>query len=412
MGWSGTRHAVTNFIAPAAILFLLATAGLAGQVYGTFTYVGEMNVARSAHTATLLPNGKVLIAGGHALGLHELDSAELYDPATRKFILTGKMNSTRTRHTATLLRNGKVLIAGGISTWQALASAELYDPASGKFTPTGSMTIARAYHTATLLRNGKVLITGGSNDVTDVSNEKGITPTAELYDPATGNFAATGDMSVRRARHYAAMLVGGDVLIVGGERRGGSSNDYVSLFNFLDSAELFDLASERFNSVSRSGLIDHTPSNGSAVLLASGKVLIAGGIDNLAVVSDAKLYDPEQQKFFPTGSMTMQRFEHEATRLRDGRVLVSGGIKTLRWPWVVVSTAELYDPQRGAFVRLPDMTTRRVSHTATLLPTGEVLIAGGWRGDIALSSAELYRTAPIRRASVKGRSDLAENAIH
>ncbi len=132
-----------------------------GDEYGTFTAVGEMNSPRSYHTATLLPNGKVLIVGGRRTIREELDSAELYDPALHKFIPTGKMLSAREGHTATLLQDGKVLITGGFVTGEVLTSAELYDPISGTFSPTGSMAETRTWHTATLLPNGTVLIAGG-----------------------------------------------------------------------------------------------------------------------------------------------------------------------------------------------------------------------------------------------------------
>jgi hypothetical protein len=400
-----TRTAGRAFAASAAI-FLFATGGLAGEVYGTFTTIGDMNVARAYHTATLLRDGKVLIAGGRRTWRDELDSAELYDPATHKFISTGKMTSARAAYTATLLPDGKVLIAGGSKHSEALASAELYDPVSGTFSPTGSMAIPRVWHTATLLANGRVLITGGE------SNQTGITQTAELYDPATGKFASASDMSVARALHYAAALNGGDVLIVGGVR-GAGPNFFFSGHNYVASADLFDPAKGRFNSLSSPGIGADTVSNGSAVLLANGKVLIAGGIDDRIIVGGARLYDPSLQRFLPTGSMTIERFKHQATRLRDGRVLVTGGIKTFRWPAAAVASAELYDPQRGAFVRLPDMTTPRVYHTATLLPTGEVLITGGERGSfLGMSSAELYRPTSIGDVAARGHTERPETAIH
>jgi hypothetical protein len=197
-------------VASAALVLFFPIIGRAGEKYGTFTAVGEMNIPRSYHTATLLPNGKVLIAGGRRSFRDELDSAELYDPVLYKFIPTGKMLSARAGHTATLLPGGKVLIAGGFQPGEALASAELYDPVSGMFSPTGSMVEPRQWHTATLLPNGRVLIAGGG------SNATGITPTAELYDPAAGEFVATSNMTVARALHYATALNEGDILIVGG----------------------------------------------------------------------------------------------------------------------------------------------------------------------------------------------------
>jgi hypothetical protein len=388
--------------------------------YGTFTSVGEMNIPRSYHTATLLPNGKVLIVGGRRSFRDELDSAELYDPPLHQFIPTGKMLSARAGHTATLLPDGKVLIAGGFRTGRALASAELYDPVSGTFRPTGSMVEPRQRHTATLLPNGRVLIAGGGlydTGATAAAENTGLTPTAELYDPTTGKFVATGDMTIARMLHYATALNDGDVLIVGGVT-GGGTNFFFSGQNYLASAELYDSGQGRFSSLSTADTGEHDGSNGSAVTLANGKVLIAGGLDGEVIVNNARLYDPAERKFLRTGSMTSERMKHVATLLSNGQVLVTGGIKTTQGrranPWPsppvlqsVVATAEIYDPEHSTFSRLPDMTTPRVGHTATLLSNGEVLIAGGMRGSfIGLSAAELYRPASlIKRASAKSSPD-------
>jgi len=159
----------------AALGLLVAVAGLvAGQgpalaVEGSWEPTGSLNVPRLQLTATLLPNGRVLVAGGRNFAFTQaFNSAELYDPITETFTLTGSMTDTRWSHTATLLPNGKVLVAGGFtnpSTNQnaqpVLASAELYDPATGTWTPTGSMSTRRALHVAQLLPNGKVLVAGG-----------------------------------------------------------------------------------------------------------------------------------------------------------------------------------------------------------------------------------------------------------
>jgi hypothetical protein len=145
---------------------------------GVFARTGSMTVPRvsGSHTATLLSNGKVLIAGGDGINNNSrviLANAELYDPAAGTFAATGSMTTVRELHTATLLGDGMVLIAGGDNganglSFQTLASAELHDPEAGAFAATGSMTLPMAYHTATLLPSGMVLIVGGD-------------PVAELY---------------------------------------------------------------------------------------------------------------------------------------------------------------------------------------------------------------------------------------
>ena len=169
------------------LLVLLPAAN--AKAANTFTATGNMSNTRQYHTATLLPSGKLLIAGGSNIS-GPLSSAELYDPATGTFTPTGSMKIGRDRHTATLLTGGKVLIAGGHGNSGTLNSAELYDPASGTFTATGSMKIGRDLHTATLLPDGKVLIAGGENNNSANLNLS----TAELYDPAAETFADTGKM--------------------------------------------------------------------------------------------------------------------------------------------------------------------------------------------------------------------------
>src|SRR5947207_3114499 len=129
-----------------------------------FEETGSLATARGGHTTTLLPNGKVLVAGGYNFTDGHLASAELYDPASGTWTATGSLFTARSSHTATLLSNGKLLVAGGYNGGSSsLESAELYDPASGTWMVTGSLAAGRDSHTATLLPNGKVLVAGGFN---------------------------------------------------------------------------------------------------------------------------------------------------------------------------------------------------------------------------------------------------------
>jgi hypothetical protein len=185
-----------------------------------------MNVARDSQTATLLPNGHVLVAGGtnHTSGV--LNSAELFDPATGKWTFTGNMNTARAGHSATLLQNAQVLVAEG----DTFGTAELYNPAAGTWTVTSSMNIAQAGHTATLLGNGKVLAVGGSYGVYPVDHTLS---SAELYDPATGAWTTTGSMNTSREFHTTTLLPNGLVLVAGGNNGSGRT------FTLLASAELY-----------------------------------------------------------------------------------------------------------------------------------------------------------------------------
>jgi len=285
------------------------------------------------------------------------------------------MSVARFNHTATLLRSGKVLITGGrYSSTGGLSSAELYDPASGTFSATGSMREGRWYHTATLLQNGKVLVAGGTPDNnTSMSS-------AELYDPASGTFSAAGSMRVARNFHVAVLLPNGNVLLAGGGAGRGSAT--------LASAELYDPSAGTF---STTGSMSAPRQQYSASLLRNGKVLVIGGSTGSANLSSAELYDPAAGLFSATGAMNSTRCRHSATLLPNGKVLVTGGVSSDRN--ITVPTAELYDPSAGGFSVTGSMGTPRQGHTATLLPNGKVLVAAGNDGYGALPppiSAELY----------------------
>jgi len=339
---------------------------------GSLSAAPTLGAARANHTATLLPNGKVLIAGGTNGG--NLSSAELYDPATGVFKPTGSMNAARSSHTATLLPNGKVLIAGGTSAsiFVSLDSAELYDPATEVFTPTASMTSPRASQTATLLANGKVLMAGGSGGFTSLQ-------TAELFDPSSGTngtFTATAAMTAARANHTAVLLASGKVLLSGG----------IASLSALGSAELFDPAVGANGSFTATPNMNAPRSGHSATALANGKVLIAGG--NAAT---AELFDPSSGAngtFAFTGPMTAARNYHTATLLPNGKVLIEGGKSG-----AVLASAELYDPTATTFAATVPLTAARYFHTATLLPNGSVLIAAGFNDTAYLNTAQVYEPA-------------------
>ncbi|MDE3136834.1 MAG: kelch-like protein, partial [Acidobacteriota bacterium] len=280
-----------------------------------------------AHTATKLQNGEVLVRGGFGSGIDCEDLgnpataiAELYHPTTGAFESIGRMAEGRGGHTATLLANGKVLIAGGGDSAGSILpfygtssrTAEAYDPATGAFTPTGSMVTARFGHTATLLSDGKVLIAGGVESGDTVSQT---TPTAELYDPSTGTFTPTGSLAVARAGHTATLLNDGKVLIAGG------LTDTRDPALGTPTAEIYDPSTGTF---SRTGDMGVAREAHTATLLANGAVLIAGGGLSSPTLF-AEIYDPSTGSFTPTGAMGTGRVGHTATLLPDGRVLVAGG---------------------------------------------------------------------------------------
>ncbi|MDR3100286.1 MAG: putative Ig domain-containing protein, partial [Paraburkholderia sp.] len=222
----------------------------------------SLDSARAFHTATLLPDGKVLVAGGRGTdGI--LASAELYDPTTATWSTTGNLHTARAGHTATLLPDGRVLVAGGVdANGNHLFSAELYDPAAGTWSQTGSLNVARLFHTATLLPDGEVLAAGGGG-----SNGNNLT-TAELYDPATGTWSMTGAMTEGRENHTATLLQNGQVLVAGG----GPAFTVTG----TPGLETYDPATGTWTSVHNSSVVVSVV-NHTATLLPSGKVLIAGG---------------------------------------------------------------------------------------------------------------------------------------
>src|SRR5438552_5816845 len=369
-------------------LLLLGVAGHASIVMaqspGTFTPTGNMTTGRLWHTATLLADGRVLIAGGFGID-GGLASAELYDPDTGTFAATGNMATRREWHTATLLPDGRVLIAGGASCATAcvpadhsLASAELYDPSTGTFTATGNMITAQSGHRATWLGNGKVLIVGGFS-----STRSPYFADPELYDPSTGMFAAAGTYASANpgGNGYGDILATTTTLLADGR---------VLVLWGSNPAELYDPGADTFSPTGtslemfgRDGLI-------TATLLMNGKVLVAGGSDAERSDPGAETYDPSTGTFTATGNMTPSRYLQTATLLPDGTVLIVGGI-SYEVP-AVLTRGELYNPLTNTFRSAGDMASGRAGHTATLLNNGAVLIAGGYSppSNSNSASAELY----------------------
>lgn len=303
---------------------------------------------------------------------------------TGTWTTTGAMNQARVWHVAILLSNGKVLVAGGGINPQPqgrgdyLDTAELYDPATGTFTYTGSMNVKRGWHTspggAVLLNNGKVLVVGGYfDDGTQLISLK----SAELFDPSTGAFSYTGSMNNLSGGHVAVILLqSGKVLVTG--------------FSY---AEIYDPSTGIF---SLTGNPIYSRMMHTATLLSNGKVLITGGHSGTVALSTAEVYDPVTGTFSQTGNMNYQRWLHTATLLIDGRVLITGGTSSNSTQQQddasILSSAEIYDPSTGTFSLTGTMNYPRITHTATPLSNGNVLIAGGSGGSSIgnVANAEFY----------------------
>lgn len=284
----------------------LASAELFDPATGRFSPIGNMTEPRSTHLTILLPDSRILLAGGWT-GRHVTGSAEVFDPTTGRFAAAGQMTAPRMGAMAAPLGRGRTLIAGGQDRPRSLvASAEIYDAATGRFTSTGPMTEPRSAAAAVTLPNGQVLVTGGNRSRGEVLQ------TAELYEPATGRFRPTGRMMVPRHKHAAVLLADGRVLIIGGSDQRDGQGRYTT-------TEFYDPATERFTAgprmhAARYKIVD------AVVALPDGTVLVAGDGER------PEIYDPGTGAFRRmTGTAIGALAFSTATRLMDGRVLVVGG---------------------------------------------------------------------------------------
>jgi hypothetical protein len=348
-----------------------------------------MSKPRSSHSATLLRDGRVLIAGGFSAGIVAESTAELYDPSAGIFIPTGSMTVPRGGHDATLLQDGTVLIVGGFSNVGFETSAELYNPSTGSFTAIGDAAVSGG---AVLLTDGRVLFVGGSLSALGH---------AELYDPSTGTFTDVGSM------FYAipgvpTLLGNGTVLIT-----------HAADFSVgrPPHAEIYDPSTGTFTATGDRVFSDSSPST----LLRNGDVLFAGGDNDANFPSwSAELYHPNTGLFTPIANLTSTREGHTVTLLPDGRVLIAGGFGSpTGFGAQRLTSAELYDPATGTFTPTGSMATARETHGATLLNTGDVLITGGFNGalDMRVSSAELYRASGAGTPSTWTPTDIGNVGI-
>ncbi len=349
---------------------------------GMWTHTGSLHDARQYQAASILPDGHVLVVGGRrsSTGMASDDlylaSAELYDPRTNIWTMTGRMHQARSGATATLLPGGQVLVVGGEgqvgnARMRALASAEVYDPHTGIWTETGRMQVARNGATATLLSDGRVLVTGGFD------RRGHELATAELFDPSYGTWGWTQSLHDAHALHTATLLRDGTVLVVGGE----------GMRTMLQAVRLYR----------RGHWILHRS-------LIAGQVPIG--------LASAEIYDPRRSLWMRAGSLSgCGRFYHTATLLLNGRVLIAGGSAMEYFPdgdkiVATLDSAEVYDPRLKGWREIERMYEVPVGegdvrrgHTATLLPDGDVLVAGGgFTGEYGrnLSSAEIYDpSAPL-----------------
>ncbi|MFY0523620.1 kelch repeat-containing protein [Archangium gephyra] len=330
---------------------------------GTWASAGSPGITGNIMSSVLLPTGRAFVMSDGS------PSARIHDAATNTWSATGAMSAPRSLSTVTLLPSGQVLVAGGSN----LNTAELYDAATNTFTATGSMSVVHRAHTATLLRDGRVLVASGFNNVT------GEVPVAELYDPAAGTWSRAAPPLVPRHYASATLLPDGRVLLAGGFTGAGITTH----------AELYDPVA---NTWTATGALLHPRNGHTATLLPNGKVLVQGGSDgarNAQAVSE--LYDPATGTWAAANTMAVARENSTATLLTTGQVLIMGGYSS-NPSLTFYANVELYDASSGRWAPAGNLAQGRGS-AAVLLPSGQVLTAGGRGASGVLGTAERYTRA-------------------
>lgn len=358
------------------------------------------NVAQAAkptdgydyHTASLLNDGSILIVGGRGILEAVHQQAIRYRPASDMYEVDGALNTKRLAHVAFTLGNGKVVVAGGIDTSvggsdfdPAIISSEIYDPATKKFTAGPDMKFPRRNHVATQLKDSRVLITGG---IQLRGNGFGATLNTEIYDPATSQFTAGKTMTDGRWLHTATLLTDGRVLIVGGRNNNCTSNCPIFA---LDSAEIFDPATGNFT---QTGFLNYSRYNHTATLLSDGRVLILGGetTEDLGTGNDqvpwAEVYDPATGRFTTWTSLVVPRSSHAVTLLNNGKLWLTGGYRS---SGLATDRTEFFDPETGVSVEGPALSDYHIRHTATRLANGEVVIFAGSNSNAPTTAVEILK---------------------
>ncbi len=328
-----------------------------------------MTMARRAHTATLLGDGTVLVAGGeHPTGTNTtyLKNVDLFDPTTNTFAATGSMTAARSHHAAASLSDGTVLVAGGLNTTGALASSEVFDPKAGTWKALGPLKAARADTQAVLLASGQVLVAGG----VDPAQQNPILNSAEHFDPTLGTWTLTTTMQFRRTGHLLTTLPTGQAVAIGGLEVTATAD--------TSSSESYDATKNAWTlgpsmTASRHYLAGAT--------FPDGDILVAGGFDEATAknLASAELLAKGASAWATAGTLATARAHHTLTALSADAAVATGGV-TLQNDATVTTylkSAELYVAATKSWVALPDLKTARAYHTATALNDGRLLLTGG-----------------------------------
>ena len=370
-----------------------APAGL--RPVGTWTSMSPLTPIRGTPDAITLRDGAVLVAGG-GVGALPSTASELYDPGSGRWSATGSLIGPRRGAKSVLLADGRVLIAGGIAGGRILATAEIFDPTTKRWSPTGSMRVPRLGFTLTLLGDGKVLAAGGAS-TTGVAGTAGgqavrVTGGAELYDPATGKWSATGSMSGPRFEATGTSLPGGAVMIAGGFGGPLAGGD----FRPLASTEVYDPTTGTFT---MSSSLSEAMADQDAVSLSGGAVLLTGGLggDGSAALASTERYSPATHTWSAAAEMRQARDAAAATVLSDGDVLVAGGQAVAGGTSEPLASAEVYEPAANRWLLAGSMACPRSEPSIAALADGSALVLAGdatFPGQAPVAQSCVDRYAP------------------
>ena len=354
----------------------------------TWQQLPEPGVPRQDHTATLLTDGRVLIAGGGLKQGTTEDTAEIFDHKTDQFEPAGNMDAARVSHRAVLLNDGRVMVIGGAQRTGPYDSVEFYNPATetwvsdpflGSWEKAAPLVQPRAGHTTTILDDGALLIAGGRArlDESDIQTLVEFIPATEIYDPSTGESRAVADMNDPRGGHIAARLPGGRVLVAGGRQLVIDEEENRKI-TFIGTAEIYDPVGDTWTQVADMTVARwaHT-----GIALADGTVMVVGGENDDGKVATAEVYDPDTDTWTEVSRMADGRSGHSMELLPDGRLMVAGGSGP---------TVEVYDFATRTWSLLPNLDQRLRDAAVGVLEDGTILVAGGFGAQGPSNSALVH----------------------
>jgi len=338
---------------------------------GSWSPVAQLNLGRTAFAAVTLADGSVLVAGGSPSATVG-NTAERYDPATDTWTNTGNLSVGRANHALVSFSGGGAMAIGGNGASGFLHAVERFDAATSSWAPAAPLTTARANHTATPLADGRILVVGGTTAKGGATNE------VEIYSPTTDTWTRAASIKNPRYNHTATLLADGRVFVAGGFTPG-------SFHTPTKKAEVYDPVADKWTTV---GSMLEPRAVHAAVLLADGRVLVAGGVTSppnvLTVTGGTEIWDPATGAWATTGALGMPRRAVEAERLADDTVLVAGGFG----PDALTASSERYDPAAGTWSSTASLTTARAP-VLVRLANGRVLAIASI-GGLRTTAVEAY----------------------